>query len=180
MVEIGTFTVTSGKLVVSDPCYTLGTWCMGHLDKVRNGKWKASVIHSDEASWGNRIAEVTAWIGRKPGHAAAWEKCAFEVGVDSGQAGIFDSNHYRRDADAKGYKYTGEDGPIVPDEPWYSMCCDQTQTVNSAGVVPGGVVSCSGFGDGGYDAFVLKDKSGKIVAVRIVFIGADEVEDAED
>ena len=28
-VTLGTFEVTGDKLVVSDPCYELGTWCMG-------------------------------------------------------------------------------------------------------------------------------------------------------
>ena len=27
-INLGTFEVTSDKLVISDPCYPLGTWCM--------------------------------------------------------------------------------------------------------------------------------------------------------
>jgi len=195
---LGTFVVTSGKFVVSDPCYKRGTWCMGVLDNVRNGKWEAEAVRSNEGSWGERVAELIAYTGRAPKRDAAWEKCEFEIGVDSGQAGIFDDAHYRVDEDTKGYKHTYReshreaDGTVVkadeptvirPEEPWYSMCCDLTGT-SGAGVVPGGVVATSGFGDGGYDAFVVKDK-GKIVAVRIVFItegetdeGAEETEDA--
>lgn len=28
-ITLGAFEVSSDKLVISDPCYNLGTWCMG-------------------------------------------------------------------------------------------------------------------------------------------------------
>lgn len=218
--EVGTFDVTSGKLVVSDPCYT----APDVLPFVRNGKWTASVVKSDEGGWGIRIAELIACVRDEKlfTPCGSWEKAPFEVGVDSGQAGIFDNDHFRKDEDERGYKYEyrptlvtlqkaqlearlqcrAEEGgslddqvdaarfrqiamekaePLCPDDLWYSMCCDKTLT-RSAGIVPGGVVSNSGFGDGGYDAYVLKDKDGTVVAVRIIFIeeGTDDRDDDDD
>jgi hypothetical protein len=37
------FTVTSGALRVTDPCYDVDTRCAGQIDKVRNGIWMARV-----------------------------------------------------------------------------------------------------------------------------------------
>lgn len=37
--NLGSFDVHSGELIVSDPCYSLGTWCQGKLENVRNGEW---------------------------------------------------------------------------------------------------------------------------------------------
>ena len=167
--EVDEFDVTCGELTVSDPCYKRGTWCMGILPNVRNGVWHASVARDD-----GEIAALLAYTGREPSDFDAWERCEFVVGVDSGQAGIFDSNHYRRDFDAKGYRH--EQKPICADEPWYSMCCDKTMGEGEVGVVPGGVVASSG-GDGRNHALVLKNAEGKVVAVQIVFDGDKDEDD---
>lgn len=39
------FHVTSGALRVTDPCYTIDTWCSGQLDDVLNGTWLAQVYY---------------------------------------------------------------------------------------------------------------------------------------
>ena len=46
--EIETFTVTAGELRVTDPCYSMDTWCAGTLPNVMNGIWEAHVgYHKD-------------------------------------------------------------------------------------------------------------------------------------
>ena len=57
---------------------------------------------------------------------------------------------------------------------WYEMCCDKTLSNLGAGVIPGGVVSSSGFGDGGYSACFATNDAGEIVSVEINFIEAEE------
>lgn len=47
---------------------------------------------------------------------------SFEVGVDSGQAGIFDRAHYQ---DASTVASVPD--PIYKKDPWYSACCHQTR-----------------------------------------------------
>jgi len=45
---VETFNVTSNALRVTDPCYSMDTWCAGTLDNVRNGTWDAHVgYHKD-------------------------------------------------------------------------------------------------------------------------------------
>lgn len=40
--NIGSFTVNSGEILFTDPCYTVGTWCQGHL-KAINGIYNVCV-----------------------------------------------------------------------------------------------------------------------------------------
>lgn len=52
---------------------------------------------------------------------------------------------------------------------FYEICCDKTMQDDRAGIFKGGVVSASGFGDGGYKVFTI-EKRGEIVGIKIVFI----------
>jgi hypothetical protein len=47
------------------------------------------------------------------------------------------------------------------------------------GVLPNGVVSSSGLGDGSYDVFGYKDENNEYVAFVVVFIYDDENDDDE-
>jgi hypothetical protein len=104
--------------------------------------------------------------------------------VDSTTAGIFDLSHFR------------DDSVVTPEIPipqlwmkylkqksnWEGMChtaaygelSPRTWTFVPGSVVPFGVVSVSGCGDGGYSAYVKRNSKGEAVAVKIVFIGEDE------
>jgi hypothetical protein len=183
------FEITSGKIICSDPCYTNDVWCMGIVDNVVNGTWVASVDKRDMDDWGERIAVL--WIANKEEMAKnpkiAWEVLAeepmnFTGGVDSGQFGFFDFGDYRNDASAKdlkkfdfGAEYDKEDG-----DKWYRACSDLTLGDESWGVLPKGVVSSSGFGDGSYEVFGYKDAYDKYVAFAVVFIEDDEEEEICD
>ena len=96
----------------------------------------------------------------------------FEVGVDSGQAGLFDAHHYWDDAVVvdPGTVINGDDPGVL----WYMHCCHLTLTKLAAGVMPYGVVSSSGFGDGSYDCFYGRNSEGKIVRVELEFIPEED------
>ncbi len=174
---LGEFNVVSGKLVISDPCYRRGTWCMGELQNVKNGKWAARVELTDDEG---RVAELVAYHSEDGslGYLSSLEPADFSVGVDSGQAGIFDGNHFRNDNDTVGYKLINPDQQICEEDPWYSMCCDMTlHSECRAGTIPFGVVSSSGYGDGGYECKFGRDAAGQINYISIVFIEEEEEED---
>ena len=91
--KLGTFEVTQPELIISDPCYAPGTWCMGIVPNAQPGIWPF-----------------------------------YRAGADAGQIPSEDAL-----------------------EAWYNSCCNQTlHTDHYAGVIPHGVVSNSGYGDGGY------------------------------
>jgi len=168
---VGRFRVVSGRVIVSDPCYEIGTWCQGILEKVRKGQWACHILLAREGACDMCVAEL---IARRtaPGNPAEsrWTEEQFEVGVDSGQAGLFDLAHYRDDHAAQAVERLSHES-ICPDEPWYSLCCDRTSgSEMGAGTIPYGVVSSSGFGDGSYRCFTQRDRDGYITAIRIVFI----------
>lgn len=186
------FSVTSGKMVCSDPCYEIPTWCQGIIEKVKNGKWEAGVETVDTGSWGERIAYL--WVYnleaaiKNPSLVGDIEsycghELPFSAGVDSGQFGFFDFAHYRNDESAKdltkhnfGENYDRESG-----DQWYRACCELTLSDESWGVLPFGAVSSSGYGDGSYTVKGIKDDNGEYVAFCVEYIGiSDEYDDDED
>lgn len=81
------------KVMVSDPCYDLDIWCQGMLENVKPGTWRTKAENLNVNCWGNRCSALIAW------HEDVEEPDDFEetdirVGVDSGQACIYDYNHF--------------------------------------------------------------------------------------
>lgn len=52
---------------------------------------------------------------------------------------------------------------------WYEICCDKSLSNVGAGVIRNGVVSSSGYGDGGYDVFTIANSDGLIVGIKLRF-----------
>lgn len=168
------FEILTGSVWVSDPCYEAGGSGQVKLDNVRTGQWSMLLDKRDEGAWGSRVAELV--VSHNGKCCFSWEH-AGQIGVDSGQAGVFDVKHYRNDHISEGLPRFYEKEAICPDEDWYSLCCDRTLAtkLGGGGVVPYGAVSRSGFGDGAYDVYVSKDRTTKeIVGIKIVFIEEEE------
>ena len=178
MIDLGSFEVVSGKLAISDPCYDVDVWCRGDLENCKLGSWLASALEKHMGAWGHRICKLIAvHEDYQDQELGISEHAPFEVGVDSGQAGIFDAAHYQ-DASVVpkvGHKHLFEGAEA---DPWYDYCCDITLSSQSAGILPFGCVSSSGFGDGGYDCYFWRNSEGQIVRVEIEYIVEDD--DDED
>lgn len=153
-IALGTFEVTQSELIISDPCYKRGTWCMGAVSDVHPGVWEAKIGLYHEGKHDTAVAYLAAFHEDCPPREQLMVREEFfEVGVDSGQAGIFDSLYYRG----------GDGSGQVPDETaveeWYNACCHQTlHTKYMAGTIPHGAVSSSGYGDGGYACLTYKSQ----------------------
>lgn len=178
------FEIKSGKVVLSDPCYELGTWCQGVINNVKNGEWCAEATHVE--SWGRRVASLVSYHKDYPTTAndvmADGKILNFDGGVDSGQFGHFDFDGYRDDNSIIGVPRIcpEPENIICEDEPWYSMCCDRTIGGDGFGVLPLGVVSSSGYGDGSYDTFGIMNENGEYVAFATIFITDADMEDDSD
>jgi hypothetical protein len=180
-----TFEIKSGKAVLSDPCYTLGTWCAAVLDNVKNGTWGVYVerepIHKRNASllaynleslFEHPLLEHDLW------NAPPLPQLA---GVDSGQFGFFDFDGYRNDEsitpDVKLWDYTETE----PGDKFYSACCNLTvETKESYGVLPLGVVSSSGWGDGSYELRAVKNSAREYIGFLVIFMEDEKLNDEED
>lgn len=138
------FSVRSGKVTISDPCYDTGELKV----LARNGRWLASVRKSDEGSWGRRVSSILVHHESFDPIGKDYKEEVKYIGVDSGQAGVFDADSYGHGS-------------------FYDTCCRATS--KDFGFVPGGFVTTSGYGDGGYQVKVHRS-GGKSEAVEIVFI----------
>ena len=87
------------KVVVSDPCYSIPTWCQAVIDNVKPGTYYTTVKKHDAGNWGNRCSMIYAihedYIDH-PNLIKRWEKTNYDIGVDSGQCGIFDGHEIHR------------------------------------------------------------------------------------
>lgn len=187
-----TFEVTSGVMVCSDPCYTLDTWCQGVIENVKKGTWIAQIDKADTGSWGIRVASLTivnkealetdTTLSNAVENMYSNEPLNFSGGVDSGQFGFFDKDSYRNDESAKDLKKYdfGKGFEKESGDSWYRVCCDLTLDKEQWGVLPNGAVSSSGFGDGSYPVFGIKNNEGEYVAFSVLFIGDDEEEEWDD
>lgn len=178
MTVLGDFEMSSPVMRASDPCYDRDVWCCGSFGNCAVGTWEGAALIVDQGDWGKRVAVLAARhkeLGpdftsiRDPKvylMQNGWVEESFEVGVDSGQAGLFDEAHYQDDAVFDGMpKPEHEYG-----DRWYNHCCDITLSDLSAGTLPYGVVSSSGYGDGAYVCYTHVGAEGKIDFAFIVFI----------
>ena len=181
------FNVVSGKMILSDPCYELGTWCQGKISNVKNGEWVGIIEQSDEGDWGVRNSRLISMnidsMIKNPKLEmelmSSGELIPFTGGVDSGQFGHFDFDNYRKDENViNSPKLFDDEWEQESGDKWYRACCYQThKTDDSFGVVPYGVVSSSGYGDGSYLTYGIKDETDKWVGFMTIFIGDDEETD---
>jgi hypothetical protein len=102
-----------------------------------------------------------------------WKRCpGATIGVDSGQAGIFDLTYYRKDSVFENQeskflneyrRNTNEEGEV-----WYAHMCDRTLGNEGWGYFEHGVVARSGFGDGAYTLYIARVNR-KVVGICIDF-----------
>jgi len=137
----------SGKVVISDPCYPRGTWCMKTDFSVKPGRYQVFAAFSDEGEFGLRVAALTFCHEDFLPQALAqeWEIADTSIGVDSGQCGIFDDAIYPQSKDHPDFR------------PFYDECCELTLSDEQAGILQSGMgaLSSSGYGDGGYSLSVV-------------------------
>ena len=83
-------------VVISDPCYDLLPWCCGVLENVKPGTWHTKAENININGWGDRCSALIAWHESvEEPDKDDFEKTDINVGVDSGQAGIYDYKHYK-------------------------------------------------------------------------------------
>ncbi|MBT2701597.1 SMI1/KNR4 family protein [Bacillus sp. ISL-40] len=175
-ISLGSFQVPSGKLIISDPCYGYDEEDTEDLQVLlkpaKRGDWSATVSYDEEevvhqlvVFWGNTEPE------------GEWIPIDQLIAVDSAQAGIFDCTFF--DDDEKIIDEIENVYDIEMDDDvskYYVACCDAVGSEQQGGIVPGGAVAMSGYGDGLYPVYIKQDASSEIVSVMIDFLESDEDE----
>lgn len=164
IVDIGSFENLTGKMIISDPCYELGSKFHAILD-VTKGEWTGELIVSEVEEWGKRVSALTVkLVGSKA--VSDWQKQSVDLGVDSGSMSIVDYF----EGFGEGDHPHDRDDPNTWFEKWYAIVMSgMGGIVNHLGRNIG-IVSSSGYGDGLYQLYSKVSAKGEIVAIQVVFI----------
>lgn len=185
------------SVYVSDPCYNSGTWCQALVDNLKPGKYIGYMKKADFGPGGLGGIRVTdLWITHSEHqHLYPIEILdpSIDIGVDSGAAGIYDVEYYEKYHtpelnedwydkqfdlrylfDIEGEKFI-EPYPEYDDKrrilKWIESGQERRDGVELDGKC---IISFSGFGDGSYELYARKDKTGKVIGLRINFINTHE------
>jgi len=133
-------------VMVSDPCYSDETWCQVKLKDVLPGGYITTVRKTEDPNWGNRCSVLLTVHEDYVEDTLSWRNYPGQVGVDSGQAGIFSMSSFKNDDIASSI--------TTPDKTYDGR--------------PFTLGLKDRDGDGGYRCLVAKHK-GKIVGIAIDF-----------
>ena len=180
------------EVYVTDPCYSVPTWCQTKLTNVLPGEWIVSMIY-DEKQGTNRNAELFLVHKDYQGKSLLYDwDWLGDFGVDSGQAGVFDAASYRNDSAAEAIQTPYVDfvlpGRDLEGDAWYEKMCKFTLGESGWGAYDAGAVSSSGWGDGMYPVYgaevdrkwwqIWKPKR-QIVALQLTFIDQSADDESE-
>ncbi len=187
------------KAYISDPCYSIGTWCQALVDNLKPGRYLCYMYKTDFGPGGFGGIRVTdLWVVHEDNKHAYPTKILDKnicIGVDSGSAGIYDKDYYEkyhvpnldddwydRQFDLR-YYYDTEGKKYIEPYPEYDSNFNIINWVKSGqerrdGIALDGkcVISFSGFGDGSYGLYARRNKDNQIIGLRLKFIwnGEDE------
>ena len=142
----------SDRVCISDPCYDRGTWC-GEFDLgIKEGLYECRTIVGEWHDWGRRVWRLIAM--RENEKVTKWQ---FEtnLGVDAGMMSIICNEYY----DAERQEALSDYG-------------------SNAGQTRHGFYSNSGLGDGSYALFCGHNDKDEIVALSVIFLYPDGVEES--
>jgi hypothetical protein len=175
------------EVMVSDPGYTEPTWCQVKLKNVKPGNYRAFYREYETDYAGVRPSMIMVVHEDHMEDVLRWKRHSGEIGVDSGQAGIFSYDTYRKDGldmevptigyDGRNFDWLDSISRDEEGEDWYKKTCKLTLTTTGWGTYSNGLVSRSGLGDGSYCLFVAA-RYRKIIAICIDFaVEEDELID---
>lgn len=167
--------ITLGKKVqVTDPSYSLDVWCTKTIENMLPGEYGTFATVADRGMLGRRVSELM--IVHKSvelGDLKFIKTVAGDIGVDSGNCGFFDYKKLQeaKEADAKFEAEHNNIGPFT--NKWWSVS-DNLRALGGT-LDDWGVLSHSGYGDGGYDLYLAYDESGEnVIAAKIVYLYNEE------
>lgn len=145
-IEEGILTIITGKIDVTDPCYDKDTWCRINDLPVKNGDYHCIYFRRE-----GRVAEAIISLSGETN--LEWEEVG-DIGVDAGLAGFFINK------------------PDYDDPEWDEFCDKLDFENKEAYLYPDAFFTESGWGDGWYEVFGVKENN-KYIALKIVFIPED-------
>lgn len=186
---LGNIECVSGEILFIDPCYpkTGGTELESSLKHdnatkvgLTPGEYVTAVEYSNEGAWGVRVAKLMIY---KPQSfpVETYEQVGM-AGVDSGQMMIIDPAHLSKWVDDNEVNYedfeTLYNKAVENNELSYFGACGTTGGKEKAGILSDlAAVSSTGYGDGHYPVYKMRDSKNALVGYWIDFLGSDDEED---
>ena len=190
------------SVYVSDPCYKIETWWQALVENLKPGRYIGYIKKADFGPGGFGGIRVTdIWITHIDYPHLYPVKIldeTIDIGVDSGQAGIYDKEYYEKyhipELNENWYNkqfeliyyYDTNGNDFMGPYPVKNKKTNKLEWVypdpkqeRRLGIVMDGkgIVCISGFGDGSYDLYARKNKEGQIIGLRINFIDLRYEED---
>jgi hypothetical protein len=176
----------SDTIAVLDPTYGLDAHPAQYHIRVHPGAWQAEVQETFVPDWGPVCSAVQARLPHSAGLERSRERLT--ILVDGGMIVVADSMLLDRAVQAapspgaigRVFMRPFSDALMALAEQAHAArgkdrCARSTaQSRISAAVIPGGLVVLPGFGDGNYEAFIVKDDKGIAIAVECVFVLAEQ------
>jgi hypothetical protein len=143
----------SGKVVVADPRYDRDARYVQTGFPVLPGRYHVYTVHSHIEDVDTCVAALLFRhedCDQIPFHG--WKDVEAEIGVDSGQCGVFDESIFPQSKDR------------AAKETLYKECWDITSFDDQAGILQSrkGAVSSSGYGHGSYNLSVIKHNGANV------------------
>ena len=188
LIKIGKLVVENNEVFVGDPCYfgEGGTPHMVENFKLPNGVYNTYVEKSLKGDSKGHIMELFIVNESISNLDYLYEDTQGGVGVDSGQMGIFThedtkvslqdlQDSLNKEFPYEDWKRNFTDTDTETDK-FYKVCCNHTLSKDHFGNIGTiGVVSSSGFGDGFYRTYLLKEvDTDNVFGVGITFIESQE------
>lgn len=99
----------SNKVIITDPCYELWTWCQWTLENILPWKWNVSIVYEEDRV-SRQIYKHIDYLN----DSSKLEETKFDIWVDSWQAGIFDTSIFPKEKEWANVKK------------FYDLCCETT------------------------------------------------------
>lgn len=171
--KVESFNITSGRICITDPCYDKDANGTLYNLKAVKGKWYGEINYEDCKQFGNRVANLVVYSQNIEDIVKSFKfkLLSKKIYVDSGQCGIFDYKEYPN------YELNPQEKEYGTDS-FYSRCCQNTLKKDFGVVDNIGIVSSSGFGDGCYTVYGIKNNKEELICISLVFIS--DVKDSID
>jgi len=173
MKVLGTFEITSGKMVLSDPgidYHQEGPNDDIEIYDVPNGKWLVYIINISKKypQVRNKIRNILIHHTSLTVLDLEWQKLDATIGVDSGLVGFFDLSHYQNNELIP--EYSKKQGKT-----WYDVTCEPCKIAQT---IPFGVVSRSEYGDPIYNVYGAY-KDNQLIGLKIKYTEGEEVDESD-
>lgn len=147
-----------GTCFITDPCYSTDAWCQEYLNKIAIGTYNCFYSVGEIKGWGPRVSAIKILLNGLENSESSLKRrvLSYNIGVDSGQAGIFEGHYYEVNQ---------------PQKEWYEKVCRITLDKPCVGIIDNkGIVAESGIGDGLYTLYGYFNKERDLVGLLLVFL----------